>query len=76
MFKPEAIYELIRTAIPDSTVEVKDLTGGGDHFEVSVTSSAFHGKSMIEQHRMIYQAVGDAMNGPIHALKINTFSKS
>lgn len=75
MYEPQAIYQLIQKALPDAEINVKDLTGGGDHFEVEVSSAAFKGKPMIEQHRMIYQAVGDAMDGPIHALKIKTKEK-
>jgi stress-induced morphogen len=72
MFDPREIERLIRAGLPDSMVEAKDLTGGGDHFEVLVKSAAFKGKSLVEQHRLIYKALGDAMTGPIHALKIRT----
>lgn len=72
MFDPESIEKLIKTALPDAQVEARDMTGGGDHFEVSVKSEAFRNKSILNQHRLIYNALGDAMNGPIHALKINT----
>jgi stress-induced morphogen len=74
MFQPEAIHGLILKALPDAKIQVKDLTGGGDHFEVEVVSSAFKGKTMIDQHRMNYAAIGDAMDGPIHALKIKTLA--
>lgn len=74
MFQPETIRDLILKALPDAMVQVQDLTGGGDHFEVAVVSAAFKGKSMVDQHRMIYQAVGNAMDGPIHALKIKTMA--
>ena len=72
MFDPFEIERLIKVALPDASVEARDLTGGGDHFEVFVKSTQFKNKSMLEQHRMIYKALGDAMSGPIHALKINT----
>jgi len=66
------IERLIRQLIPDAHVDVRDLTGGGDHFELNIKSSAFKGKSLVEQHRLVYQALGEAMNGPIHAVQIIT----
>jgi len=72
MFDPQEIERLVKAAIPSSEVKVLDVTGTFDHFEVNVKSKAFEGKSLIEQHRMIYAAIGDAVGGPIHALKIKT----
>lgn len=72
MFDPKEIENLVKAGIPASEVTVTDLTGTFDHFEVSVVSKAFEGKSLIEQHRMIYAAIGEAVGGPIHALKIKT----
>ena len=69
---PREIEEKIRAALPDARVDCRDLTGTGDHFEVRVVSTAFDGKSRIEQHRMIYAALGEAMSGPIHALALKT----
>jgi stress-induced morphogen len=62
----------IEAAIPDSSVQVTDLTGGGDHFRAQVTSSSFSGMSRIEQHRLVYDVFGDEVGGPIHALSITT----
>ncbi|MCG5055602.1 MAG: BolA family transcriptional regulator [Myxococcales bacterium] len=53
-------------------VEVKDLTGGGDHFAATIVSAAFVGKPLIQRHRMVYAALGDAMKGDIHALALTT----
>lgn len=72
MFDPKEIERLLLEKIPSSSVKVSDLTGAFDHFEVDVSSPAFSGKSILEQHRMIYGALGDAVGGPIHALKIIT----
>jgi len=72
VFDPLEIKKMIETEIPNAHVNVRDLTGAFDHFEVEVSSDLFRGKSMIEQHRMIYKALGDAVGGPIHALKIVT----
>jgi len=69
---PRQIEEQIRAAFPDAlAIEARDLTGTGDHFALRVVSAAFAGKTRVEQHRMIYAALGEAMNGPIHALTLD-----
>ena len=68
----EDLKRRIEAAIPESAAEVVDLTGGGDHFRATVTSSAFAGRSRIEQHRLVYDVFGDEVGGPIHALSITT----
>lgn len=65
--------ELLR-AFPDADLEVKDLTGTQDHYQARIVSAAFAGKSRIEQHRMVYAALGDAMRGPVHALALTTYT--
>jgi stress-induced morphogen len=62
----------IESAIPDSTAEVTDLTGGGDHFRASVSAPEFAGMSRIEQHRRVYAVFGGDIGGPIHALSLET----
>jgi stress-induced morphogen len=62
----------IEAAIPDARVEVRDLTGGGDHFQATVTAGAFAGLTRIQQHRLVYDVFGDEVGGPIHALSIKT----
>ena len=65
----------IQAALPDADVSVIDTTGGGDHFDATVVSSAFSGKGAVERHRLIYAALNDAMIGPrapIHALALTT----
>lgn len=57
---------------PDSDIEVNDLTGGGDHWEVKISSPGFRGKTMIEQHQMVYRSLGAWMKKEIHALKLHT----
>lgn len=69
---PEQLKSLIEAGIPDSRVAVQDLTGTRDHFRVEVVSASFDGKSLLEQHRMIYDAVGDRMTNAVHALSIHT----
>jgi len=64
---------MIRSAIPGADVEVVDLQGG-DHFEVTVVSDHFHGASLLARHRMVYTALGEAMQGPVHALTIRALT--
>ena len=68
----EQLKSMIEAAIPDSVVNVRDLTGSGDHYGVQVTSPAFAGKSLIEQHQMVYKAVGDNLTNAVHALQVHT----
>ena len=69
--KPEAIAARIRAALPDAKVELTDLTGTEDHWQATVISSAFAGKSLIERHRMVMGALALEMKGPIHALTLS-----
>ncbi len=68
--KPDEIKKRLEIGLPGSQVEVSDLTGTGDHFEVTIVSSAFEGKSPIDRHRMVYGALGQDVGGAIHALSI------
>jgi stress-induced morphogen len=71
-FMVDEIKLALTEAFPQSQIEVKDLSGGGDHLEVIIESPAFEGKSLIQQHQMVYAVVGHWINAPVHALKINT----
>jgi stress-induced morphogen len=64
----------IEAAIPGSSAEVDDWTGGGDHFRAVVVSDAFAGLSRIQQHRLVYDIFGAEIGGPIHALSLTTLS--
>ena len=66
------IENLIRLAIPDATVEIKDLAGDGDHYAATVVSAAFRGKSRVQQHQMVYSALQGRMGGVLHALALTT----
>ena len=68
--KPEEITAKIRLALPDAVVTLKDLTGTQDHWEATIISVAFEGKSLIQRHRMVMNALADEMKGPIHALTL------
>lgn len=74
MISPETVRELILRAFPDADVELQDLTGTQDHYQARIVSSAFEGKSLIEQHQLVYGALGSAMHGPIHALALKTYT--
>ena len=69
--KAEAIADKIRAALPDARVELTDLTGTEDHWQATVISSAFAGKSLIERHRMVMAALAVEMKGPINALTLH-----
>ena len=70
----EDIIALIKQGIPDAEVEIQDLAGDGDHYAATVVSSAFAGKSKIQQHQMVYGALGGRMGGVLHALKLTTMA--
>ena len=71
---PESVRRMLLLALPDAEVELVDLTGSEDHYQARVVSQAFEGKTLIEQHRLVYDALGEAMHGPIHALALKTYT--
>ena len=68
----EDLKRRIEDAIPGARVDVKDLTGGGDHFRATVVAPGFADMSRIEQHRQVYAVFGAEIGGPIHALSLET----
>ena len=66
------IEQLIKDALPDSTVTITDLRGDGDHYACHVVSEAFRGKSRIQQHQMVYAALQGRMGTQLHALALQT----
>ncbi len=67
------IQTLIRTALPDAAVETRDRTGTLDHYNVRVASALFSGKSLLDQHRMVYDALSGALkDGRLHAVELKT----
>jgi stress-induced morphogen len=66
------IESLIREALPDAQIEIKDLAGDGDHYAATVVSSAFKGKTRVQQHQMVYSALQGRMGGVLHALALTT----
>ncbi|NOT54340.1 MAG: BolA family transcriptional regulator [Deltaproteobacteria bacterium] len=68
------IESMILTALPDARIQVRDTTGGGDHYEAIIVSPAFVGKTRVNRHRMVYGALQDAMQARIHALALITMT--
>lgn len=69
------IEKLIRDAFPDADIKITDLAGDNDHFAAMVTSSAFKGKTRVQQHQMVYDALKGRMGGVLHALSLQTAPK-
>jgi len=72
MPSPESVQARLLAAFPNARVEVSDLTGTEDHFQAVVVAQEFRGKSRIDQHKMVYAALGELMKGAIHALALTT----
>jgi stress-induced morphogen len=66
------IEALIRAALPDAVVEIRDLAGDGDHYAARVVSRSFAGMSRVRQHQLVYKALGGRMGGELHALQLET----
>ena len=66
------IESMIKAAIPDARVTIWDLAGDGDHYAAEVVSESFRGKSRVQQHQMVYQALQGNMGGVLHALALQT----
>ena len=66
------IERLIRAAIPDARVTIRDLAGDGDHYAASVLSASFAGLPRVRQHQLVYRALGGRMGGELHALQLET----
>ena len=75
MISPQQVEEMIKAEMPDAQVQVQDLTGGGDHYQVTVVSSLFDGKGLVQQHQLVYSALRQAMSSEaIHALALKTYT--
>jgi stress-induced morphogen len=66
------IEALIKEALPDAKVVLRDLAGDGDHFAAEVISESFRGKNRVQQHQMVYDALRGRMGGALHALALQT----
>ena len=66
------IEQLIKQALPDAQVTIRDLAGDGDHYAADIISEAFRGKTRVQQHQMVYDALQGNMGGKLHALALQT----
>ncbi len=71
----EKIMQWVKAKLPESQVVVKDMTGGGDHWEIKVVSSEFEGKKLLERHRIMHTIMSEPMaSGAVHAVKFKTLT--
>jgi len=70
------IERLIKAAIPDAEVEIRDLAGDGDHYAATVVSTIFRGKTRVQQHQIVYAALREQLGGQLHALALTTSAPS
>ena len=73
--KLEVIKKLIKESIPDAEITIKDLAGDENHYSATIKSKIFTGKSMIEQHKLVYKALKGKMGNDLHALALNTIER-
>jgi acid stress-induced BolA-like protein IbaG/YrbA len=74
MMDVQELKAIIERGLPGAYVEVRDMTGGGDHFEALVVSGKFEGKGLVERHQVVYATLGDAMREAVHALALKTLT--
>ena len=70
--KIDEIRDLIKKAIPDAEISIKDLAGDNNHYSATIKSKLFSGKTKIEQHKLVYKALSGKMGNELHALALNT----
>ena len=70
--KLQELENLIKEAIPDAEVSIKDLAGDENHYSATIKSKIFTGKSKIDQHKLVYKALKGKMGNELHALALNT----
>ena len=66
------IERLIKLRVPDANVTIRDLAGDGDHYAATVIAESFRGKSRVQQHQIVYEALQGQMGGKLHALALQT----
>jgi stress-induced morphogen len=72
MIEPDSLQRELERAFPGARVEVTDLTGTKDHYQVNIVAEAFRGQTRMRQHKLVYEALAEQMRGPIHALSLKT----
>jgi stress-induced morphogen len=73
---PAEIESAILETLPDAKVVIEDLAGDGDHYRATIVAEAFRGKTRLQQHQMVYKALGERMGGQLHALALSTSAPS
>jgi stress-induced morphogen len=73
--KAADIEAMIKEALPDAEVDIRDLAGDGDHYAATVTSAAFKGLPKVKQHQLVYAALKGNMGGVLHALALTTVAR-
>jgi stress-induced morphogen len=68
----QEIEDLIRAGLPGAQIAIEDLAGDGNHYRAHVVAPAFRGKTRVQQHQMVYRALGERMGGALHALALTT----
>ena len=66
------IERMIKAALPDAAIEIKDLAGDGDHYRARIVAEAFRGLNRVRQHQLVYAALKGKMGGELHALALET----
>ena len=67
-----ALEACLREAFPDAEIAIDDLAGDGDHYRATIVSEQFRGKTRLQQHQLVYKALGERMGGQLHALALST----
>jgi stress-induced morphogen len=70
--QPQEIERLIKERLPDAEVIIEDMAGDGDHYAATVVSEAFRGKTRVQQHQLVYEALRGSVGGALHALALQT----
>ena len=68
----ESLQSLLENGFPDASIRIEDVRGDGNHYAAHIVYTGFAGKNRVQQHQMVYQALGDAMRADLHALQIHT----
>ena len=71
---PKEVETLIKNSLPSSEVVVEDLVGDGDHLQAIVISNLFEGKTLLEQHQMVYASLKETLKEQLHALALKTYT--
>ena len=74
MISSEEIQTLIQKALPGAEVGIQDMTGTGDHYQVLVVSAAFEGKTLLQQHQLVFNALRAALADKLHAVQLKTYT--